>query len=118
MLEIYLDPCTINSRKVLAGLDLMGAQYHYNFINYFEVRTDDNKVAGDIGASDGRLQATIVNHSAILATLANRYTPTNRADKRIRNSSRTSTPSPPFPQQSTATSSSPNPMQSSRTQAT
>jgi len=37
MLEIYLDPCTINSRKVLAGLDLMGAQYHYNFINYFEV---------------------------------------------------------------------------------
>lgn len=36
MLEVYLDPCTINSRKVLAGLDMMGAQYHYNFINYFE----------------------------------------------------------------------------------
>ena len=36
MLEVYLDPCTVNSRKVLAGLDLVKAQYHYNFINYFE----------------------------------------------------------------------------------
>ena len=36
MLEIYLDPCTINSRKVLAGLDLLKAEYNYNYINYFE----------------------------------------------------------------------------------
>lgn len=35
-IEVYLDPCTVNSRKVLAGLDLLGVQYHYNFINYFE----------------------------------------------------------------------------------
>ena len=35
MLEVYLDPCTINCRKVLAGLDLMGTEYHYNYINYF-----------------------------------------------------------------------------------
>lgn len=35
-LEIYLDPCTINSRKVLAGLDLLKAPYNYNFISYFE----------------------------------------------------------------------------------
>ena len=36
VLEIYLDPCTVNSRKVLVGLDMAKAQYHYNFINYFE----------------------------------------------------------------------------------
>lgn len=34
-LEVYLDPCTINSRKVLAGLDLMGAPFELKFINYF-----------------------------------------------------------------------------------
>ena len=35
MLEIYLDPCTVNSRKVLAGLALLGTKYEYHFINYF-----------------------------------------------------------------------------------
>ncbi|KAG0649979.1 Glutathione S-transferase 3 [Hyphodiscus hymeniophilus] len=35
MLEIYLDPCTVNSRKVLAGLDLLGTQYHLNHVDYF-----------------------------------------------------------------------------------
>jgi hypothetical protein len=30
MLQIYLDPCTVNSRKVLAGLDLIGTQYNFN----------------------------------------------------------------------------------------
>jgi glutathione S-transferase len=35
MLEIYLDPCTVNSRKVLAGLDLLGTQYHFNHVDYF-----------------------------------------------------------------------------------
>ncbi|KAL9609070.1 MAG: hypothetical protein Q9167_006135 [Letrouitia subvulpina] len=35
MLEVYLDPCTVNSRKTLAGLDLLGTKYHYNFVNYF-----------------------------------------------------------------------------------
>jgi glutathione S-transferase len=33
--EVYLDPCTVNSRKVLAGLDLLGTEYHLNHINYF-----------------------------------------------------------------------------------
>ncbi len=28
MLEVYLDPATINSRKVLAGLELVGIPYH------------------------------------------------------------------------------------------
>ncbi|KAK0108369.1 hypothetical protein ONS95_003180 [Cadophora gregata] len=35
MLQVYLDPCTVNSRKVLAGLDLMGVEYKLNHINYF-----------------------------------------------------------------------------------
>jgi len=35
MLEVYLDPCTVNSRKVLAGLDLLGTQYHFNHVDYF-----------------------------------------------------------------------------------
>jgi glutathione S-transferase len=29
------DPCTVNSRKVLAGLDEMKADYKQNYINYF-----------------------------------------------------------------------------------
>lgn len=35
MLQVYLDPCTVNSRKVLAGLDLLGTQYNLNHVNYF-----------------------------------------------------------------------------------
>ena len=35
MLEIYLDPATVNSRKVLAGLDLLGTPYHFNHVDYF-----------------------------------------------------------------------------------
>tara|TARA_R110002060_G_scaffold61994_12_gene71416 strand:+ start:196 stop:345 length:150 start_codon:yes stop_codon:yes gene_type:complete len=35
MLEVYLDPCTVNSRKVLAGLDLMGVEYKMVHINFF-----------------------------------------------------------------------------------
>lgn len=35
VLEVYLDPCTVNSRKVLAGLDLLGTNYNFNHIDYF-----------------------------------------------------------------------------------
>lgn len=35
MLEVYCDPCTVNSRKVLAGLDLLGTKYNFNHIDYF-----------------------------------------------------------------------------------
>jgi glutathione S-transferase len=35
MLEVYLDPCTVNSRKVLAGLDLLGAPFTLRQIDYF-----------------------------------------------------------------------------------
>lgn len=48
VLEIYLDPCTVNSRKVLAGLDLMGAPYHYNFISYFEGKQKDPEFVKNI----------------------------------------------------------------------
>ena len=68
MLEIYLDPCTVNSRKVLAGLDLMGNQYHYNFINYFEGGQKDPEFTKNINpfqtvpaAKDGDLYITESN---------------------------------------------------------
>jgi glutathione S-transferase len=35
VLQVYLDPCTVNSRKVLAGLGLIGAEYNFNHVNYF-----------------------------------------------------------------------------------
>jgi glutathione S-transferase len=35
MLEVYLDPCTVNSRKVLAGLDLIGMSYELKRVDYF-----------------------------------------------------------------------------------
>lgn len=51
-IQVYCDPCTVrplsttsiasqltlsqvNSRKVLAGLEEMNADYHQNYINYF-----------------------------------------------------------------------------------
>jgi len=35
MLQLYLDPCTVNCRKVLAGLDMLGTQYEINHVDYF-----------------------------------------------------------------------------------
>ncbi|MCJ1397145.1 hypothetical protein MMC11_000337 [Xylographa trunciseda] len=35
MLQVYLDPCTVNSRKVLAGLALLGTTYEFKFVDYF-----------------------------------------------------------------------------------
>lgn len=35
VLQVYLDPCTVNSRKVLAGLDLLGTPFELKYINYF-----------------------------------------------------------------------------------
>jgi hypothetical protein len=34
VLELYCDLCSVNSRKFLAGLDLLGTEYHLNFISY------------------------------------------------------------------------------------
>ena len=35
MLEIHCDPCTVNSHKVLAGLDIMKTQYKHVHVDYF-----------------------------------------------------------------------------------
>jgi glutathione S-transferase len=35
MLQAYLDPCTVNSRKVLAGLELVGIPYELRHVDYF-----------------------------------------------------------------------------------
>jgi glutathione S-transferase len=67
VLQIYLDPCTVNSRKVLAGLDLMKLDYEYNYINYF---TGEHKSADFVkinphatvpAAVDGDLKLTESN---------------------------------------------------------
>ena len=35
-LTVYCDPCTVNSRKVLAGLDLLGTKYDFKKVDYFK----------------------------------------------------------------------------------
>ncbi len=35
MMKVYADPITVNCRKVLAGLDLMGAEYELEHVDYF-----------------------------------------------------------------------------------
>ncbi len=67
-LEIYLDPCTINCRKVLAALDLMKCEYGYHFINYFEGGQKDPEFVKNINpsatvpaATDGDLRLTESN---------------------------------------------------------
>ena len=67
MIEIYLDPCTVNSRKVLAGLDLIGAEYHFNHVDYFTGahKNDEykkiNPHATIPAATDGDLKITESN---------------------------------------------------------
>jgi glutathione S-transferase len=66
--EVYCDPCTINSRKVLAGLDQMKCDYKFNFINYFEGGQKDPEFVKNINpsatvpaATDGDLHLTESN---------------------------------------------------------
>ena len=67
MLQVYLDPCTVNSRKVLAGLALLGTDYRFNFIDYFagaqksEEFKKINPHATVPAASDGDLVITESN---------------------------------------------------------
>jgi len=35
-MKIYADPITVNCRKVLAGLDLLGAPYEFHLVDYFK----------------------------------------------------------------------------------
>ncbi|KAF2147626.1 hypothetical protein K461DRAFT_303046 [Myriangium duriaei CBS 260.36] len=70
MLEVYLDPCTVNCRKVLAGLDLIGTKYNVNFVSYFkgEQKSPEfrkiNPMATLPAAIDGDLK--IIESNAIL----------------------------------------------------
>lgn len=70
MLQLYLDPCTINCRKVLAGVALLGTPNHLNNIDYFggEHKSDDylkiNPNATIPSAVDG--DCTITESNAIL----------------------------------------------------
>ncbi|KAJ5041055.1 uncharacterized protein L3040_005612 [Drepanopeziza brunnea f. sp. 'multigermtubi'] len=41
MLQVYLDPRTVNSRKVLAGLDLLGTPFELNFVKFFTMEHKD-----------------------------------------------------------------------------
>ncbi|KEF62922.1 uncharacterized protein A1O9_00896 [Exophiala aquamarina CBS 119918] len=74
MLEVYADPCTVNCRKVLAGLDLIGTKYNFNHIDYFTSQQKSpeymkiNPNATVPSAVDGDLQITESN--AILQYIA------------------------------------------------
>jgi glutathione S-transferase len=69
-LDVYLDPCTINSRKVLAGLDLVGMPFELHKIDYFTGGQKDpsytkiNPFATVPAAVDGDL--TLTESNAIL----------------------------------------------------
>lgn len=69
-LQVYLDPCTVNSRKVLAGLDLMHVPYQFHHIDYFkaeqksEAFTKINPHQTVPAATDGDL--TLTESNAIL----------------------------------------------------
>ena len=45
VLQVYLDPCTINSRKVLAGLDLVGTKFDLHHIDFFKGGQKDPEFA-------------------------------------------------------------------------
>ena len=36
MIEVYCDPCTVNSRKVMAGLDFMGTKFDFHHVDYIQ----------------------------------------------------------------------------------
>lgn len=74
VLEVYLDPCTVNSRKVLAGLDLLGTKHNFHHIDYFKSEQKSpeylkiNPNATVPGAIDGDL--VITESNAILQYIA------------------------------------------------
>ena len=35
VMKLYIDPITVNCRKVIAGLDMIGASYETEQLNYF-----------------------------------------------------------------------------------
>jgi glutathione S-transferase len=69
-IQVYCEPCTVNSRKVLAGLEQLAADYKNNRINFFakEHKSDAFKKINPMGtvpaAVDGDL--TLTESNAIL----------------------------------------------------
>jgi glutathione S-transferase len=91
MLNVYLDPATINSRKVLAGLDLLGADFATNHVSYAkgEHRTEEAKKVNPMAtmpwATDGDLVITESNAIMIYAAdTLGRETPYYPADPKKR----------------------------------
>jgi glutathione S-transferase len=77
VLEVYCDPCTVNSHKVLAALEIMGVDYHLNPMNYFDGdhKKDEYKQISPSAtvpsAVDGDLH--IFESNAIIAYAADKY---------------------------------------------
>ena len=62
-MELLLDPRTINSRKVLAGCKLIGAEYTVNRLDYFQAeQTSPAYVAINPMASDASTQRRQILH--------------------------------------------------------
>ncbi|KAF2014082.1 glutathione s-transferas-like protein [Aaosphaeria arxii CBS 175.79] len=74
-LKVYCDPCTINSRKVLAALQQMNADYEIQYVDYFagEHKSDEfkkiNPHATVPAATDGP-NLTLTESNAILQYVA------------------------------------------------
>ncbi|KAK4695081.1 glutathione S-transferase, partial [Lecanoromycetidae sp. Uapishka_2] len=83
MLEVYLDPCTVNSRKVLAGLSLLNVEFKFHFIDYFAGahKSPEYKAINPCGtvpaATDGDLVLTesnaILQYAADLSSDSSAY---------------------------------------------
>ena len=77
VLEVYLDPATVNSHKVLAALDSMGVDYNLNAMDYFkgDHKSESFKkispTATFPAAVDGDLH--IFESNAIMAYAADKY---------------------------------------------
>lgn len=63
-LEVHLDPCTVNSRKLLAALDLLGTPYTLKKVNYF---TGEHKAPSYLAINPcGTVPCAVVDDSLVL----------------------------------------------------
>lgn len=90
-LEVYLDPCTVNSRKVLAGLDLMGKPFKLHTMSYFngDQKAPDfvknvNPFATMPAARDGELCITESNAILMYAADSDGGSPAYPKDLKVR----------------------------------
>jgi glutathione S-transferase len=63
MLQIHADPITVNCRKVLAGLDLMGAPYQLVHVDYFK---GEQKGAGYVALNPNASVPAMVDGDFVL----------------------------------------------------